>query len=270
MPPTYTQEEMRGHRHSRHDGLLTRDHQNKIGEMKLLVAGCGVGSLVAISAARMGFEHFVLVDGDTVEVSNLNRQGYSASDIGQPKAEALANRIKHISPHAVVKHHNVFVTPENTERLVSEADIIIDAIDPEATIVEIALHREARKQGKLVLQPSDLGWGALLHIFGPHTIAYEETLGYSKTTPLEEMDPQDALGRVLEHYVQIMPEYVREVTMELMSGKLDHFPQPVSAAYIAAAITVVAAKRITLGLPVKMAPDYVAFDPNEMLTPVEA
>lgn len=270
MSETLSLEEMRTHRHSRHAGLLSRESQDKIADTKLLIAGCGVGSLIAISAARMGFEHFVLVDGDSVEASNLNRQGYAAGDIGMPKAEALAGRIKHVNPHAVTKHHNVFVTPENVERFVSEADLVIDAIDPEATVVEIALHREARKQGKLVIQPSDLGWGALVHIFGPHTIGYEEVLGYTKETPLETIDPQEAVGRVIEHYVQVMPEYVRQVTMEFMAGKIDHFPQLVSAAYIAAAMTVVAAKRITLGLPVKMAPEYIAFDPNEMLTPALA
>ena len=50
-----------GEHHSRNMGLLTEEEQQKIDDKTLLIAGCGVGSLIAISAARLGFEKFVLL-----------------------------------------------------------------------------------------------------------------------------------------------------------------------------------------------------------------
>ena len=60
--------------HSRNLGLLTDQDQEKLANVTLLIAGCGVGSLIAISATRLGFRKFVLVDGDRVELSNTSRR----------------------------------------------------------------------------------------------------------------------------------------------------------------------------------------------------
>ncbi len=266
---TYSQEHLDflQHTHSRHEGLLTTDEQQMLRNKRILIAGCGVGSLIAISAVRIGFDNFVLVDGDTVELSNINRQGYGASDVGKFKVDALAERMRHINPHAQIETHSIFLDVENVGDFVSKADIIIDAIDPEASIVEIALHRVARSANKYIIQPSDIGWGALLHIFSGESATYEELLGYTSETPLEQISPEEVLGRIVEHYLQFMPPYAQAVTMQFVEGKIAKFPQPVSAAYIVAALAVVAMKRIALGLPVKVAPEFVSFDPNEMLTP---
>jgi hypothetical protein len=66
-----------------------------------------------------------------------------------------------------------------------------------------------------------------------------------------------------------MPAYVQKIVMEVAEGKRPHYPQPVSASYILSAMTVMAAKRIACGQPVKVAPDYIKFDPNAILDPNE-
>ncbi|RWZ90914.1 MAG: hypothetical protein EO766_01150 [Hydrotalea sp. AMD] len=58
---------------------------------KIFFAGCGIGSLLAECALRIGFENFIIADSNTVEISNLNRQNYLQDDIGQPKAESIKN-----------------------------------------------------------------------------------------------------------------------------------------------------------------------------------
>lgn len=151
--------------HSRNMGLLSEAEQVKITQKTLLIAGCGVGSLIAISATRLGFENFVLVDGDIVELSNINRQGYSFKDVGRFKVNALAKRIKQINPHAKIKKYPVFVDLDNAKTFVHKADIIIDSIDPDAASAAIAMHREAQKEHKTIIQPTDVGWGAILQIF---------------------------------------------------------------------------------------------------------
>lgn len=253
--------------HSRNLGLLTEEEQQKIDETTLLIAGCGVGSLIAISAARLGFEKFVLVDGDKVELSNINRQGYSSKDVGKFKVAALAHRIKQINPHAEIKKYPVFVDLKNAARLVHLADIIIDSIDPDAAQAVIAMHREAQKEHKTIIQPTDVGWGAMVQIFTPDSISYEKMIGLNPETPVEKISNEEAFGKFVQFFVKIMPDYVSKIAMEVAEGKRAHYPQPVSAAYILAAMTVMAAKRVANDEPVITAPDYVSFDPHECLKP---
>lgn len=254
--------------HSRNAGLLNETDQDKISEQVLLLAGCGVGSQIALSATRIGFENFILVDGDTVELSNINRQGYSWRDVGRYKVDALARKIKAINPHAHIRKYPIFVDIKNASKLVNKSTIVIDAIDPDAFDAEIAMHRIAKKQNKFVLQPADAGWGAFLYIYDPKGTSYDEIIKCDHMS-LEtiQKNKSELYGRVIEHLMVVMPKYAKKIGMDLMEGKLEHYPQPVSAAYILSALTVVAAKRIALGLPVKTAPEYVLFDPNIMLDP---
>jgi molybdopterin-synthase adenylyltransferase len=255
--------------HSRNLGLLTEEEQQKISDTTLLIAGCGVGSQVALSATRIGFERFILVDGDTIEISNNNRQGYTWRDVGKFKVDALARKIRAINPHAKIKKFPIFVDAKNAERLVRKSDIVIDTIDPDAAIAVLAMHRAAQKYKKSVIQPTDVGWGAMIQVFTPDSISYEKMIGLDPKTPMDKVDNVVAFEKFIEFFVKIMPPYVQKIAMEFTEGKLPHFPQPVSASYILSALTVIAAKRVALGLPVKVAPEYVMFDPNLMLTPDE-
>jgi len=245
--------------HSRNLGLLTEEEQKKIDETVLLIAGCGVGSLIAISAVRLGFEKLLLVDGDYVELSNINRQGYSSRDVGKFKVDALARRIKQINPHAKIRKYPVFVDPKNAAEFVKRADIIIDSIDPDAAQAVIAMHREAQKEHKTIIQPTDVGWGAMVQIFTPDSISYEEMIGLDPKVPVEKVNSEEAFGKFAQYFSKIMPEYVQKIVGEVMQGTRKHYPQPVSAAYILAAMTVMAAKRIANDEPIVTAPNYVIF-----------
>lgn len=253
--------------HSRNMGLLTEEEQTQIDEKTLLIAGCGVGSLIAISAARLGFERFVLVDGDKVELSNINRQGYSSHDVGKFKVNALARRLRQINPHIQIKKYAVFVDIKNAARLVHKADIVIDSIDPDAGQAILAMHRAARREHKTIIQPTDVGWGAMVQIFTPDSISYEEMIGLDPHKAIEDVTSEEAFGKFVEHFVKIMPPYVQKIAMEVAEGKRAHYPQPVSASYILAAMTVMAAKRLACKQPIKVAPDYAKFDPESVLEP---
>lgn len=255
--------------HSRNLGLLSEEDQEKISNTTLLIAGCGVGSQVALSAARIGFEKFIIVDGDKVELSNNNRQGYSWRDVGHFKVDALSRKIKAINPHVHIRKYPIFVTPENADKIAKKADIIVDTIDPDAVLPILALHRAARKKSIYVIQPSDLGWGAVVYVFSPKSTSFEKMLGIKPHTPLEAIDSEAAFNKTIELLIEIMPPYARKVVDDLLSGKIAHYPQPISAAYILSAMVVIAAKRIALGLPVKTAPNFVSFDPFVMFDPNE-
>ena len=96
------------------------------------VAICGLGGLgsnIAVSLARAGVGTLILIDFDRVDISNLHRQQYLASQIGQPKPEALSENLKKISPYVNLLSHTVRVTPENLVELLQNADVICEAFD---------------------------------------------------------------------------------------------------------------------------------------------
>ena len=80
-------------RYSRNRIYLTEEEQEKIKGVRILLGGAGIGSIIAECALRFGFESITIVDGDKVELSNLNRQNYTKADLKKYKAERLAKRL---------------------------------------------------------------------------------------------------------------------------------------------------------------------------------
>lgn len=78
----------------RSQGLLSPSFHTK----KVLVVGTGGGSYLVEKLARMGPDQLVLVDYDTVDVANLTRTAFGVRDLGRPKAEALAERVRDANP----------------------------------------------------------------------------------------------------------------------------------------------------------------------------
>lgn len=96
------------------------------------VAICGLGGLgsnIAISLARAGVGRLILVDFDTVDVTNLNRQQYKACQIGMEKPQALRENLLEIAPYLEISAHTAKITPENAEGLLKSADVICEAFD---------------------------------------------------------------------------------------------------------------------------------------------
>lgn len=152
---------------SRNNGYISASAQAKIRGTRLLIAGCGMGSSLAICAARMGFENFLLVDGDVVDAHNLNRQFYDASDVGKAKVDALKSAILRINPHAQVEAVRAYLDAEITRGIVAGADIVFDTVDFLDLPAILGLHRSARSLGKPVFTAMNIGFGALVWYFPP-------------------------------------------------------------------------------------------------------
>ena len=152
---------------ARNQGYISDETQQKIRSTRLLIAGCGIGSSSAVCAARMGFENFVLVDGDTVDSHNLNRQFYEFADIGRPKVEALKSAILRINPQAQVETFNGYLDAANTPQILSRADIVFDTVDFLDLPAILGLHGTARQLGKPVVTALSVGFGALVWYFPP-------------------------------------------------------------------------------------------------------
>jgi hypothetical protein len=154
---------------TRNSGYVENDTQALIRQRRLLIAGCGLGASTAIAAARMGFQHFVLIDGDTVDAHNLNRQFYDFEDIGMPKVAALQKHILRINPEARVEAVQANLDQDNALALVAKVDIIFDTIDFLDLAAILALHTSAQAQGKPVFTALSIGYGAGVLYFPPDT-----------------------------------------------------------------------------------------------------
>jgi hypothetical protein len=150
---------------ARNSGYINPQTQSKIRKTRLLIAGCGIGSSPAVCAARMGFENFILVDGDVVDAHNLNRQFYDFADVGRPKVDALREKILRINPHARVEAVHDYLDAQNIEPIVAKADLVFDTVDFLDLPAILALHGSAMKQRIPVFTALSVGFGALVWYF---------------------------------------------------------------------------------------------------------
>jgi sulfur carrier protein ThiS adenylyltransferase len=96
------------------------------------VAICGLGGLgsnIAISLARAGIGKLILCDFDRVDITNLHRQQYQASQVGMYKTDALAENLRRINPYIELEAHTERITEDNAVKLLQSADIICEAFD---------------------------------------------------------------------------------------------------------------------------------------------
>jgi len=112
--------------------LLGAANMEKIKKAKVAVFGLGaVGSFAIEALARTGVGNLILIDFDTVDASNINRQLFALnSTIGRKKADLACERIKDINPECSVKIHNSFINAKSLGDLLSkDIDVVVDAID---------------------------------------------------------------------------------------------------------------------------------------------
>lgn len=112
--------------------LIGEEGLEKLKNSKVVVFGIGgVGSFVVESLVRAGVGNLVLVDNDTVCISNLNRQIHATTKtVGMVKVEAMKERIALINPECNVEAKQIFITADNIPEVVTEdIDYVVDAID---------------------------------------------------------------------------------------------------------------------------------------------
>mgnify|MGYP000339063894 CR=1 FL=1 len=105
--------------------------QKKIRAASVLCVGAGgLGSPIAMYLAAAGIGKLGLVDFDTVDFSNLQRQIlYGTKDVGRPKTESARDTIRNLNPEVEVVAHPTRITSENALDLLAPYDIIVDGTD---------------------------------------------------------------------------------------------------------------------------------------------
>lgn len=150
------------HEYSRTELLIGTEGMERLKGAAVMVFGVGgVGSHCIEALARSGVGRLILIDNDTVSLTNINRQSIAYHNtMGQYKTKVMKERIYDICPNIAVTTYEMFVLPDNMEILFDEpADYIIDAID--TVTAKIALVELAEKKGIPII--SSMGTGNKLH-----------------------------------------------------------------------------------------------------------
>lgn len=137
---------------SRSEILLKQEGIKKLAESRVAVFGVGgVGGYAAEALARAGVGAIDLIDNDTVNVTNLNRQIIAlVSTIGRYKTEVMKERIADINPDCTVTVHNLFFDNSSSHMLdFTQFNYVIDAIDTVSG--KLALIELAKKCGVPVI-----------------------------------------------------------------------------------------------------------------------
>ena len=131
--------------HTRTAAVLGDAAIEKLKKSRVAVFGVGgVGSYTVEALARAGVGAIDLIDNDTFNVTNINRQLYAThKTIGQYKVDVACERILDINPECNVTAHKMFYLPENADNIdLSQYDYIVDAIDTVAAKVELAINAD--------------------------------------------------------------------------------------------------------------------------------
>jgi tRNA A37 threonylcarbamoyladenosine dehydratase len=120
------------HRFSRLEALIGTPGLDRLGKASVAVFGLGgVGSFACEALARGGIGRLTLVDFDTIDLTNLNRQLHALEGtIGRPKAQVMAERCRAINPAVRAEPIQAFYSAENSAELLDRGyDFVLDCID---------------------------------------------------------------------------------------------------------------------------------------------
>lgn len=144
--------------HRRTISLIGEERHNKIAESRVAVIGIGgVGGYAVEMLVRSGVRDITVVDGDKVDVSNLNRQIIAlSSNVGRYKVDVAKERISDIDPAIKVTSIAERITSDNIENILGDGyDYIIDAID--SVNDKVALIKFAKDNGYNIISAMGAG-----------------------------------------------------------------------------------------------------------------
>jgi molybdopterin/thiamine biosynthesis adenylyltransferase len=255
----------------RNIGYVSAKMQQNIRDSRLLIAGCGIGSTLAEAAVRLGFEKFTLVDGDTVDCHNLNRQDYEYADVGLPKVDRLAQRIKKINPHVDIQLFNELLDLNNADDIVASSDIVFDTIDFLDLSAIVALHDATLKQGKPMITALAIGWGGACIYFPKGTAwTFRKLFQLPSSGSVVNASYVEHFAKVIQKLKGVIDPQVVQVVSEALTVMEDGKPCPASqvspGAFAVASLAATMIIRILSGLPVTEAPRMVVADMPTALT----
>jgi len=154
-------------RYSRHillDEIGIEGQRKLLAGHALVIGAGGLGSPVALYLGTAGVGRITLVDHDTVDLTNLQRQiAHGMERIGQPKAASAAQSIRAINPQVQVTALVLRADPQSLDTLVAQADVVLDCSDNFAT--RHAVNAACVKHARPLVSGAAIGFDAQISVY---------------------------------------------------------------------------------------------------------
>jgi len=159
---------------TRQMSIVTKSQQTRFKESKIAVIGCGgLGGTVIEMLARMGVGELNIIDNDSFDMSNLNRQLMSSIDcLGKSKSEVTKEKIRLVNPYVKVNAFNEELNEKNLDRIIGNCDIAIDGLDN--LVTRVLISRYTKKKEIPFIHGAVHGTMGQMTVFKHDTITYEE------------------------------------------------------------------------------------------------
>jgi hypothetical protein len=240
----------------RNRGLISDQDQQRLREAQILIAGCGsVGGAAVEPLVRLGGEHLTLAEPDGYDLHNINRQSVRLQDIGRNKAEVFQETMRDINPYAsiVVEPHGI--TPDNVERIVQRASIILDAVDVTTRPplrAKFLLHKAAKQYCKPVIAGYDIAGLQMLLVYDYRDRSVQTMNGRVKEEEIENITPIEFLYKVIISWpVPPLPNEIIPVMRSQIRGDTSGFPQIVYTCHLFGVLATRAVLDLLAGRPVR-------------------
>ncbi len=147
--------------------------QEKLKLANVLIVGCGgIGCTTAELLARAGVGKITLIDADTIEISNLQRQiAYTEQDIGFYKADILAKRLRNINPLIHVESLVEKLDEKNAQYLIAQQDLVLDGCDNFTT--RYLVNQVCTQNNVALISASAIGFQGQLFMVAGQSACYE-------------------------------------------------------------------------------------------------
>ena len=154
--------------------IVDKKDQEKFKNARIAVIGCGgIGGQTIEMLARMGVGELVLVDEDSFDWTNLNRQSLSETgNIGLSKSEVAKEKVEKINPYVKVKSFKTRLDMSNVDKIIQDTDIVIDALDN--VLTRVIVSRKASQYRIPFIHGAIHGTRGQITVFLSNTKSYEE------------------------------------------------------------------------------------------------
>ena len=181
--------------YARNQKRLSSADQIKLLKSHVAIIGLGgLGGTVTEILARVGIGTLTLVDGDTFDDSNLNRQLLSSTELlGTPKTQAAEARVNAVNPAVVTRPFSAYLSAENGADLLGDAHIAVDCLD---SITDRFTLETACRQMSIIMVSAAIGGTS-----GQLTVTYPEDGGLSRVYG----PPEKAVRKGVESTLGTLP-----------------------------------------------------------------
>jgi len=156
-------------RYSRHillDEIGIEGQERLLAGRALVIGAGGLGSPAAMFLASAGVGHLTIVDNDTVDLTNLQRQiAHTTARVGQPKAASVRQTLEQINPEIEIVAMQERVDDARLLELVAQADVVLDCTDNFAT--RHAVNRACVAQNKPLVSGAVIRFDGQISVFDP-------------------------------------------------------------------------------------------------------